>query len=68
MDISVDSNFSEPEVDEGYIFFKNEQILACFNPVLDRGIEVANSQITEIKRRGGSLKVTTTFPAASLHF
>ena len=65
MDIAY---FSEPLVDEGYLILGDEQILACFKPVLDQLMEMAGRQIIDIKRRGGELKATATFSVASLDF
>jgi hypothetical protein len=57
-DIAVDAY--EPLVDEGSLILKDEQVLECFKSVLDGVMEMVESQIGEIKRKGGLLKVTTT--------
>jgi hypothetical protein len=54
VDIALDAYSSEPLVDEGYLILKDEQILACFKPVLDQLMEMVESQIAEIKRKGGA--------------
>jgi hypothetical protein len=52
--------FDDPDIDGEWVNYKEEQIRACFKPVLDGIMEMAQSQISEIKRKGGSLKVSTT--------
>jgi hypothetical protein len=68
VNIAGDAYFSEPLVDEGYSILEDEQIMACFKPVLEKLMEMVESQIIELKRRGGEFKVTTTFSVASLYF
>ena len=68
MNIAVDVYFSESLVDEGYLILEDEEIMACFKPVLERFMGMVESQIIELKPRGGEFKVTTTFSVASLYF
>jgi len=67
VEIGVDAYFSEPLVDEGCLILEDEQILACFTPVLEKLMEMVESQRAEIKRKGGALKEATT-SAVSVHF
>lgn len=67
VDVGVDINYPEAGIDEGYMVWTNEEILACFEPVVRRIIDLINNQISDILQKKERLKVLYGFAGQQEH-
>lgn len=64
VDVGIEAEFPEAGIEEGYMTFTNEEILQCFEPVVNRILELVRNQIIAIQAQNRSLQVST-IPACS---
>lgn len=57
VDVGVEADFPEAGIEDGYMTFTNEEILQCFEPVVNRVIELVRNQIIAIQAQNRSLQV-----------
>jgi hypothetical protein len=58
---AVDVGF-EPGIEDGYMIFTNEEILQCFEPVVNRILELVRNQIVAIQAQNRNLQVSPRKP------
>ena len=56
---AVDVGF-EPGIEDGYMIFTNEDILQCFEPVVNRIVELVRNQIDAIQAQNRNLQASPT--------
>jgi hypothetical protein len=56
-DLGIEADFPEASIEEGYMVFTNEEILMCFEPVINRIIEMLRHEIDEIVKLGRIIQV-----------
>jgi hypothetical protein len=54
----IKAPFPETELETGYITFTNNEILQCFEPVVNRVLELIRKQVEEVHALNGTLKVS----------
>lgn len=59
VDVGIEAEFPEAGIEEGYMTFTNEEILQCFEPVVNRILELVRNQIIAIQAQNRSLQVRT---------
>lgn len=64
VDVGIEADFPEAGIEEGYMTFTNEEILQCFEPVVNRILELVRNQIIAIQAQNRSLQAST--PSYSL--
>jgi hypothetical protein len=57
VDVGIKTDFPEAGIAKGQTIYTNKEILTCFEPVLDRILEMIQNQIIAIEARSGTLKV-----------
>lgn len=57
VDVGIEAEFPEAGIEEGYMTFTNEEILQCFEPVVNRILELVRSQIIAIQAQNRLLQV-----------
>ena len=57
VDVGIEAEFPEAGIEEGYMTFTNEEILQCFEPVVNRILELVRNQIIAIQAQNRSLQV-----------
>ena len=60
VDVGIEAEFPEAGIEEGYMTFTNEEILQCFEPVVNRILELVRNQIIAIQAQNRSLQVSPT--------
>jgi hypothetical protein len=60
VDVGIEAEFPEAGIEEGYMTFTNEEILQCFEPVVNRILELVRNQIIAIQAQNRSLQVSNT--------
>lgn len=60
VDVGIEAEFPEAGIEEGYMTFTNEEILQCFEPVVNRILELVRNQIIAIQAQNRALQVSTT--------
>jgi hypothetical protein len=55
----IKADFPDAGIEEGYMTFTNEEILQCFEPVVNRILELVRNQIIAIQAQNRSLQVRT---------
>lgn len=60
VDVGIEADFPEAGIEEGYMTFTNEEILQCFEPVVNRILELVRNQIIAIQAQNRSLQVSLT--------
>lgn len=55
--VGGDAEFPEADLEEGYMMFSNEEIYSCFDPVVDRTIELIENQIAAVRAQNKGLQV-----------
>lgn len=55
--VDVEEDFPDVGIEEGYMILTNDDILQCFEPVVNRILELIRSQIKKIQAQNGMLKV-----------
>jgi len=58
VDVGIEAEFPEAGIEEGYMTFTNEEILQCFEPVVNRILELVRNQIIAIQAQNRSLQVS----------
>ncbi|ETN46737.1 uncharacterized protein HMPREF1541_00926 [Cyphellophora europaea CBS 101466] len=56
VDVGIEAEFPEAGIEEGYMTFTNEEILQCFEPVVNRILELVRNQIIAIQAQNRSLQ------------
>lgn len=59
VDVGIEADFPDAGIEEGYMTFTNEEILQCFEPVVNRILELVRNQIIAIQAQNRSLQVCT---------
>ena len=59
VDVGIEAEFPEAGIEEGYMTFTNEEILQCFEPVVNRILELVRNQIIAIQAQNRILQVRT---------
>ena len=57
VDVGIEAEFPEAGIVEGYMTFTNEEILQCFEPVVNRILELVRNQIIAIQAQNRTLQV-----------
>ena len=57
VDVGIEAEFPEAGIEEGYMTFTNEEILQCFEPVVNRILELVRNQIIAIQAQNRTLQV-----------
>lgn len=57
VDVGIESDYPEAGIEEGFMTFTNEEILQCFEPVVNRILELIRNQIIAIQAQNRSLQV-----------
>jgi len=57
VDVGIEAEFPEAGIEEGYMTFSNEEILQCFEPVVNRILELVRNQIIAIQAQNRPLQV-----------
>ncbi|MCJ1461425.1 hypothetical protein MMC07_000022 [Pseudocyphellaria aurata] len=57
VDVGIEAEFPEASIEEGYMTFTNEEILQCFEPVVNRILELVRNQIIAIQAQNRILQV-----------
>ncbi|KAI9829931.1 MAG: hypothetical protein M1819_005903 [Sarea resinae] len=58
VDVGIEAEFPEADIEEGYMTFTNEEILQCFEPVVNRILELVRNQIIAIQAQNRALQVS----------
>ncbi|KAJ9320746.1 hypothetical protein DTO027B3_8215 [Paecilomyces variotii] len=56
VDVGIESDYPEAGIEEGFMTFTNEEILQCFEPVVNRILELIRNQIIAIQAQNRSLQ------------
>ncbi|KAG9922551.1 actin-like ATPase domain-containing protein, partial [Aureobasidium melanogenum] len=56
VDVGIEAEFPEAGIEEGYMTFTNEEILQCFEPVVNRILELVRNQIIAIQAQNRHLQ------------
>ena len=62
VDVGIEAEFPEAGIEEGYMTFTNEEILQCFEPVVNRILELVRNQIIAIQAQNRILQVSSPCP------
>jgi hypothetical protein len=58
VDVGIEAEFPEADIEEGYMTFTNEDILTCFEPVVNRVLEIIRNQIIAVQTANKVLQVS----------
>lgn len=56
VDVGIEAEFPDAGIEEGYMTFTNEEILQCFEPVVNRILELVRNQIIAIQAQNRTLQ------------
>ncbi|CAG8889626.1 unnamed protein product [Penicillium nalgiovense] len=56
VDVGIEADFPDAGIEEGYMTFMNEEILQCFEPVVNRILELVRNQIIAIQAQNRLLQ------------
>ncbi|KAF1986767.1 actin-like ATPase domain-containing protein [Aulographum hederae CBS 113979] len=56
VDVGIEAEFPDAGIEEGYMTFTNEEILQCFEPVVNRILELVRNQIIAIQAQNRPLQ------------
>ena len=56
VDVGIEAEYPEAGIEEGYMTFTNEEILQCFEPVVNRILELVRNQIIAIQAQNRQLQ------------
>ncbi|EWC48479.1 hypothetical protein DRE_07762 [Drechslerella stenobrocha 248] len=56
VDVGIETDFPDAGIEEGYMTFTNEEILQCFEPVVNRILELVRNQIIAIQAQNRQLQ------------
>ena len=68
VDVGIEADFHDAGIEDGYMTFTNEEILQCFEPVVNRILELVRNQIIAIQAQNRSLQVFPLFFLFPLFF
>jgi hypothetical protein len=68
VDVGIEEDFPEVGIQDGYMIFANEEILQCFEPVVNRIVELVRHQITAIQAQNRPLQVRSALKRINLTF
>ena len=68
VDVGIEAEFPEADIEGGYMTFTNEEILRCFEPVVNRILELTRIQITAVQAQGKNIQVRGPSPFSSRMF
>lgn len=57
VDVGIEADYPDAGIEEGYMTFTNEEILQCFEPVVNRILELVRNQIIAIQAQNRLLQV-----------
>jgi hypothetical protein len=60
VDVDIGGEYPEAGIEEGYMTLTNDDILACFEPVVNRALELVRNQIMEVQIQNRTLQVWVT--------
>jgi hypothetical protein len=58
VDVGIEADFPQADIEEGYMTFTNEEILQCFEPVVNEILELVRDQIIDIEAQNQTLQVS----------
>jgi hypothetical protein len=58
VDVGIEAEFPEAGIEEGYMTWTNDELLMCFEPVINRILELVRDQILAIQAQNKSLQVS----------
>lgn len=58
VDVGIEADFPTADIEEGYMVFSNEEILLCFEPVVNRILEMIRNQIIAVHAQNKQLQVS----------
>ncbi|KAK5991039.1 Heat shock 70 kDa 12B-like protein [Cladobotryum mycophilum] len=61
VDVGIEAEFPDAGIEEGYMTFTNEEILQCFEPVVNRILELVRNQIIAIQAQNRTLQNILVF-------
>lgn len=64
VDVGIEADFPDAGIEEGYMTFTNEEILQCFEPVVNRILELVRNQIIAIQAQNRPLQVSIVLTLA----
>jgi hypothetical protein len=64
VDVGIEAEFPEAGIEEGYMTFTNEEILQCFEPVVNRILELVRNQIIAIQAQNRALQVSFRYTSS----
>ena len=67
VDVGIEAEFPEAGIEEGYMTFTNEEILQCFEPVVNRILELVRNQIIAIQAQNRILQVISSLNNSKLY-
>ncbi|KAG9254232.1 uncharacterized protein F5Z01DRAFT_122594 [Emericellopsis atlantica] len=56
VDVGIEAEYPDAGIEEGYMTFTNEEILQCFEPVVNRILELVRNQIIAIQAQNRALQ------------
>ncbi|KAM3432245.1 hypothetical protein MY4824_006679 [Beauveria thailandica] len=56
VDVGIEAEYPDAGIEEGYMTFTNEEILQCFEPVVNRILELVRNQIIAIQAQNRTLQ------------
>ncbi|KAI9730180.1 MAG: hypothetical protein M1818_008274 [Claussenomyces sp. TS43310] len=56
VDVGIEAEFPEAGIEDGFMTFTNEEILQCFEPVVNRILELVRNQIIAIQAQNRTLQ------------
>jgi hypothetical protein len=57
VDVGIEADYPDAGIEDGYMSFTNEEILQCFEPVVNRILELVRNQIIAIQAQNRQLQV-----------
>jgi hypothetical protein len=57
VNVGVEAEFPDADLEEGYMTFTNEAIFQCFEPIVNRILELIRDQVVAIRAQDGTLNV-----------
>lgn len=59
VDVGWEADFPEADIEDGYMMFSEEEIYSCFDPVVDRTLELIGEQVAAVRAQHKDLQVRT---------
>jgi len=57
VDVGIEADYPEADLEEGYMTFTNDEIFQCFEPVINRILELIRDQVAQVQAQNATLKV-----------